>query len=134
MRRSWAVVAAVFLVAVFVVAGCGGSKPRTYDAGRSLTSLAAGGWKAARAPGRSDTVAHVRQVDYLETVAPDGQRLDLQFLEAPDQATRELEATRAKTRGFKGTTVGNVLVIPAVDPTRAVPSLDLASLRSLLRS
>ncbi|MCA1683007.1 MAG: hypothetical protein LC685_03300 [Actinobacteria bacterium] len=126
-------VAAVVAALALLAAGCGGKPPQTYDAGRSLASLVAGGWKADRAPGMPDTLAGVRQVDYLETSAPDGRRIDLQFLESPAAAARERDAAAARTKGFRGTVAGNVVVLP-VPATTAAPGDDLAYLKSLLRT
>ncbi|MFN2607919.1 MAG: hypothetical protein ABR511_08475 [Acidimicrobiales bacterium] len=124
---------ALALTVALVAAGCGGGSPRTYDAGRSLPSLLGGGFAAERAPGMPDTLAGVRQVDYLQTTAPDGRRIDLQFLETPAAAAREHDAAAARTRGFHGAVAGNVLVLP-VPATTAVPGDDMSYLKSLLRT
>lgn len=132
MKRTCAVVVAVALFAA--LGACSGSKPATYDAGRSMVSLVNGGWKATRPSAPPDPGARVVQVDYLEATAPDGVGVDLRFLDSPAAAATEIELARARTKGFAGTTAGNIVVIPIPDPTTAVPAVDVASLMSLVRT
>jgi hypothetical protein len=125
--------ATVVVVAVGT-AGCSGSTNRVYDAERSKTSLEGAGWAVRRPTGTPTTLAGVRQVDYLETTAPDRQRVDLQFFETSTKAAEELAAAKRRDPRFKGRTIGSVLVIPALDGSRAVPGLDVAALESLLHT
>ena len=131
MRR--AIAAAGLLVLLLVLSGCGGDSP-TYDAGRSLPSLQRVGWTVSRTPGPPRTEAGVRQVDYLETTAPDRRRIDLQFLETPAAAAAELAARRQRDPAVPATTIGNVVVIAAGEGAAPVPPTDLASLRDRLRT
>ena len=129
MRRSVAAIALAVLAA-----GCGGPGPRAYDAGRSAASLQRVGWAVTMAADPPPTLAGGRQVGYLETTAPDTRRIDLQFLETPEAATAELAAHRRRAATFAGTTVGNVLVIPAAGRDDRVPEVDLAALRNRLQT
>ena len=127
MRRS---VAAIALL--LVATGCAGESPKTYDPGRSAASLERVGWVVDPVAPPSTTAGGQRPLAYLETTAPDRRRIDLQFLESPEAATAELAARRRQAPGFGGTTVGNVVVIPAGERTDDVPDADLALLRSRL--
>lgn len=132
MRRS--IAAAGLLGLLVLLWGCGGDSPKTYDAGRSLPSLQRVGWTVSRAPGPPQTEAGVRQVDYLETTAPDRRRIDLQFLETPAAATAELAARRERNPAVPATTIGNVVVIAAGEGVGPLPPADLAALRDRLRT
>lgn len=123
------------LATVVVLAGaCSGSKPRTYDAGRSVVSLRAGGWTAERPPAAPAATVPAGQVDQVSTTAPDTRRFDLHFMTTPAAADTELRADRSRNKDFEGVSVGNVVVVPVPDASRAVPGPDLSSLRSLLRT
>lgn len=122
------------MAVVAVVAGCARSDTRTYDPDRSVMSLRQVGWVVSRVAPPPETVGGGRQLAYLETTAPDRRRIDLQFLEGAGGATAELTVRRRRNPGFAGTTIGNVLVIPAGERADAVPEPDLAVLRSRLRT
>lgn len=119
---------------LLLIAGCGGDSPKTYDAGRSLPSLQQVGWVVARAPGAPATETGARQVDYLETTAPDRRRIDLQFFETPAAAADELVVRRQRDPSLPATTIGNVLVVAVGDDAEPVPAADLDSLRGRLRT
>lgn len=122
------------MAVVAVVAGCARSDTRTYHPDRSVRSLTQVGWVVTRVATPPETVGGGRQLAYLETIAPDRRRIDLQFLEGAGGATEELTARRRRNPGFAGTTIGNVLVIPAGEGADEVPEPDLAVLRSRLRT
>ena len=85
----------LFLVALtlgVVVFGCSSPKSDVYDATRSAASLQNAGWKAKSAAGMPNTISGVRQEGYLETTAPDGTRIDIQFLGDGVKAAQELKA------------------------------------------
>ena len=121
----------IVLLVSLLIAGCGSSKPDMYDAGRSATSLGAAGWRAKSVAGMPNTLAGVRQVGYLEMTAPDGTRIDIQFLEDAAKAVQEFKAIEAKDPKFVGITAGNALVFPA-DMKHAIPKPDLDRLVRLL--
>ena len=78
-----------------------------------------------------NTYTGARQVAYIEARAPDGAQIDMQLLETSDKASAELSA--ATHHGYRGTAIGNVLVVAHVTGT-TVPSSDVDALRSLLRT
>lgn len=124
-----------FLVALTLGAaliGCGSSTSDVYDATRSASSLQSAGWKAEPVDGMPNTIAGVQQEGYLETTAPDGTRIDVQFLEDGGKATQELNAVMAQYPTFLGVTIGNSLIF-AADPATSVPAADLEVLSTLLR-
>ena len=126
----------LFLVALtlgVVVFGCSSPKSDVYDATRSAASLQTAAWKAKPAAGMPNTISGVRQEGYLETTAPDGTRIDIQFLEDGAKAAQELKAVMGQDATFVGATIGNSLVF-AADTTKAVPKPDLDALSTLLRN
>ena len=120
----------VLLVSTLMV-GCGSSKPGVYDTGRSAAALGAAGWRAKSVAGMPNTLAGVRQVGYLEMTAPNGTRIDIQFLEDATKAVQEFKAIEAKDPKFVVVTAGNALVFSA-DPKTAIPKPDLDRLVRLL--
>ena len=126
----------LFLVALtlgVVVFGCSSPKSDVYDATRSAASLQIAAWKAKPVAGMPHTISGVRQEGYLETTAPDGTRIDIQFLEDGAKAAQELKAVMGQDATFVGATIGNSLVF-AADTTKAVPKPDLDALSTLLRN
>ena len=115
-----------------VVFGCSSPKSDVYDATRSAASLQTAAWKAKPVAGMPNTISGVHQDGYLETTAPDGTRIDVQFLEDGARAAQELKAVIAQDPTFVGATVGNAIVF-AADTTRTVPKADLDALSNLLR-
>jgi len=119
------------LVTMLAIAGCGGASSGTvYEAQSTARSLQAAHWSARAVAGMPDTFTNARQVAYLETVAPDGSAIDLQFLETSALAVAEL--TAARQHGFSGTTIANAIVVAHTSGT-TVPPGDLDALRSLMR-
>jgi hypothetical protein len=124
-KRSWLVAGAM------LVAACGSAAPATYDAAHTASAMKASGWTARSTAGMPDTYTGAKQVGYLETVAPDGAMIDLQFLASPSQASAEY--TAAHQHGYNGAAVGNVLVV-AHTTGQPVTSIDLDAVKSLLKS
>ncbi len=122
----------VAAMALLLAAACTREAPSTYDPDRSAESLERVGWVVNRVAPPPQAAGGGRPLAYLETTAPDRRRIDLQFLETPEAATAELAARRRLMLGFGGTTVGNVVVIPAGERTDDVPDANLALLRSRL--
>ena len=123
----------IVLLMSLLMVGCGSSKPDVYDAGRSATALGAAGWRAKSVAGMPNTLAGVRQVGYLEMTAPDGTRIDVQFLEGATKAVQEFKAIEAKDHKFVAITAGNALVFSA-DMKHAIPKPDLDRLLRLLHN
>ena len=115
-----------------LMVGCGSSKPDAYDAGRSIATLRAAGWRPKSVAGMPNTLSGVRQVGYLEVTAPDGTRIDIQFLEDTTKAVLERKAVEAEDKKFIGSTARNALVF-AADLKHAIAQPDLDRLTKLLR-
>ena len=115
-----------------LMVGCGSSKPDAYDAGRSIATLRAAGWRPKSVAGMPNTLSGVRQVGYLEVTAPDGTRIDIQFLEDTTKAVLERKAVEAEDKKFIGSTARNALVF-AADLKHAIAKPDLDRLTRLLR-
>lgn len=128
-------VGAIMLLALVTACGGGaaGSDAKTYDVQASLASLKAAGWTVAEAPGMPDTLTQARQVGYLEAIAPDGQKIDMQFLEIGAKATAELAAVQKQSASFRGTTIANVMVFSHAMGDTEVPAADLDALQKLLK-
>ena len=134
-RYTGAMIAAMV---VLLLAACSGAAAtpgaQVFDAKASVASLRAAGWTANEAPGMPDTLSKFKQVGYLETTAPDGQQIDMQFMEDAPKAEAELAAVVTKSPTFKGATIGNVMVVERSSMGAApVPAADLAALRKLLK-
>ena len=130
-RKGAASLFNVLLISTLMV-GCGSSKPDVYDAGRSIATLKAAGWRPKSVAGMPRTLSGVRQVGYLELTAPDGTRIDIQFLEDAAKAVQELKAVEAEDKKFVGSSARNALVF-AADLKHAIAKPDLDRLTSLLR-
>ncbi len=65
-----------------------------------------------------------QQVGYLETTAPDGELIDLQFFGSPEEAQGELEETKIQEAPFDGTAEGNVSFFGPQDEETAVVSAE----------
>jgi hypothetical protein len=76
--------------------------------------------------------ADLTEVGYLETEAPDGETIGLQFLESSEEAQLELEATMEEESPFNGTTEGNVLIFGIESESAEVTQENLEALRDLL--
>ena len=130
--------AVITVVIVLLLAACRSAtttqSPQAFDVKASLASLQAAGWTAKEAPGMPDTVSKFKQVGYLETTAPDGQQIDMQFMEDTPKAAAELAAVAAKSPSFQGATIGNVMVVSHSSMgDKPVPAADLDALRKLLK-
>lgn len=130
LRADAARAAAAVAVAI-AFAACGGSTSAPYAANPTIASLQAAHWTARLTAGMPDTYTGARQVAYIEARAPDGAQIDMQLLETADKAGAELSA--AERHGYRGTAIGNVLVVAHVTGA-TVPSSDVDALRGLLRS
>ncbi len=51
----------------------------------------------------------MRLVGDLAATAPDGEPIELEFYESPENAQGELDETKKQEAPFEGTTVGNVM-------------------------
>lgn len=148
MKRRTALLMALLATIATVLAACGGeettdgeeepvweaSAGEPYNAGDSGASLQDAGWSPTEAEGVDVYAEDAEEVGYLETIAPDGESVDLQFLATPEQAESELQATREQEDPFDGTTIGNVLVFDSADAESAeVSEENLQALEELLR-
>ena len=127
----WIVVVLAFLT------GCSGAAPtlapQVFDVKATAASLQAAGWMAQEAPGMPDTLSKFKQTGYLETTAPDGQQIDMQFMEDGAKAGAELAAVLKQAPAFKGTTIGNVMVFSHPTGDVTLPASDLDALRKSLK-
>jgi hypothetical protein len=134
------VVMLVALIMVFAVS-CGGesttpqggeSSGTPYDPSATATSLQEAGWQVSDQEESPGTYADVTEVGYLEAEAPDREPIGLQFLESPEEAQLELEATVEEESPFDGSTEGNVLVFGLESESAEVTPENLEALRELL--
>ncbi len=109
----------------------GGGSP--YQANASMSSLRDAGWQATEAPEEApDPNTGVRLAGYLQTTAPDGEPIDLEFYESPEDAQAELpEAMKEGVLG--GTTVENVLAYDVENEFGQLSPENLEALRTLLK-
>lgn len=123
------------LTLVAMLAACGGSKTpaKVYDVGLSSTAIQKAGWKATETKGMPDTLTKAKQVSYLETIAPDGQKLDVQFFEDAKNAEDELAAAQKQDASFHGDTFRNAIIFSHADGKTAAPSADVDALHNLLQ-
>ncbi|HVF02672.1 MAG TPA: hypothetical protein VNA27_15220 [Rubrobacteraceae bacterium] len=135
---------AVMLVALIVVftASCGGesttpqgdeSSGTPYSPSATATSLQEAGWHVLDQEESPGTYADVTEVGYLETEAPDGEPIGLQFLESPAEAQLELDATVEEESPFDGTTDGNVLIFGLESESAEVTPENLEALQGILK-
>ena len=141
MRPRRLAVMLVTLIMVFTVS-CGGestapqggeSSGTPYSPSATATSLQEAGWQVLDQEESPGVYADVTEVGYLETEAPDGEPVGLQFLESAEEAQLELEATVEEESPFDGTTEGNVLVFGIEAESAEVTPENLEALRELLR-
>ncbi|MCA1715523.1 MAG: hypothetical protein LC781_01260 [Actinobacteria bacterium] len=134
------VVMLVALIMVFAVS-CGGesttpqggeSSGTPYDPSATATSLQEAGWQVSDQEESPGTYADVTEVGYLEAEAPDAEPIGLQFLESPEEAQLELDATVEEESPFDGTTEGNVLIFGIESESAEVTPENLEALRELL--
>lgn len=128
------------LIVVFTVS-CGGesatpqggeSSGTPYSPSATATSLQEAGWQVLDQEESPGVYADVTEVGYLETEAPDGETIGLQFLESSEEAQLELEATVEEESPFNGTTEGNVLIFGIESESAEVTQENLEALRELL--
>ena len=136
--------AAIAVTLVSILSACGGtmgsgggettaSEGNPYHVSASAASLRDAGWKVTEnAEDVPEPYTNVRLVGYLETSAPDGEPIDLEFYESPENAQGELpEAQKEDAPG--ATTVGNVLVYDDNNDTGLVSPENLAALQTTLK-
>lgn len=122
---------AIFAV-VAAVAGCGSAPGAVFDATRSQAALRRAGWMATSGAGMADTYSHVPQTAFLSLVAPNGDRLEVQFLASAGDAAKELSAAHSVAPAFHGRVIGNALVFASPDGTTTAKDGDIAALTPLL--
>jgi hypothetical protein len=131
----------VALIMVFAVS-CGGesttpqggeSSGTPYSPSATATSLQEAGWQVLDQEESPGVYADVTEVGYLEAEAPDGEPIGLQFLESPEEAQQELDATVEEESPFDGTTDGNVLIFGIESESAEVTPENLEALQGLLR-
>jgi hypothetical protein len=131
----------VALIIVFAVS-CGGesatsqggeSSGTPYSPSATTTSLQEAGWQVLDQEESPGIYADVTEVGYLETEAPDGEPIGLQFLESPEEAQLELDATVEEESPFDGTTDGNLLIFGLESESAEVTPENLEALQGLLR-
>ncbi len=111
--------------------GSGGGYP--YQASASMSSLRDAGWQVTDAPEEApDPNTGVRLAGYLQTTAPDGEPIDLEFYENPEDA--RAEQSEAMSEGLLGATaVENVLAYDVENEFGQVSPENLQALQTLLR-
>jgi hypothetical protein len=117
-----------------LASACGGSSNgAAYSPKASRASLTAAGWHVATSRGMKP-ISGGRQLGYLITTSPSGAQIDIQFLESPDRAKKELAAVRSTDPKFRGTTIGSALVLShnAMGDTVISPST-IRQLKKLLK-
>ncbi len=109
----------------------GGGNP--YEASASMASLRGAEWQVTDAPEEApDPNAGVRLAGYLQTSAPDGEPIDLEFYENPEDA--QAEQSEAMSEGLLGATaVENVLAYDVENEFGQVSPENLQALQTLLR-
>lgn len=129
MPNRWVVGIGSVIASAALLSACG-SGPTVYDAGNTASAMRDAGWTAKSTAGMT-TYTGARQVAYLETVAPDGAQIDLQFLASASDASAEYAA--AQPHGYGGAVVANVLIV-AHTTYQTVTSGDLNDVEGLLRT
>ena len=128
MPNRWVAAMGSVAASVVLLAACSG--PTVYDAGNTASAMRDAGWTAKSTAGMK-TYTGARQVAYLETVAPDGAQIDLQFL--PSASDASAEYTAAHSHGYGGAAVANVLIV-AHTTYQTVTAGDLNDVEGLLRT
>ncbi len=144
--RILLVIAAVLvLLAILLVWAFGGmlwssgEQPSTSEGGNpyqvnaSMSSLRDAGWEATEAPEEApEPSTGVPLVGYLQTTAPDGEPIDLEFYQNPDDAQNELpELMREEAPG--ATRVENVLAYYVENELGQISPENLQALQNLLK-
>ena len=138
-QRCLAVMLLTLIVAFTVSCGRESTTPQggessgsPYSPSATATSLQEAGWQVLDQEESPGVYADVTEVGYLETEAPDGEPIGLQFLESAEEAQLELEATAEEESPFDGTTEGNVLIFGIESESAEVTPENLEALRELL--
>lgn len=119
------------------VSGCGGdrtSDPAPASSSAITQRLVSAGWQTRSVTGMPRTLSGAVQRLYLQTTAPDGSQVDLQFFADHDQAESERRAAERKLPGFHATSIANAIAFSRGDGRRTVARSALAALRRLLPS
>jgi hypothetical protein len=141
LKQRCSAVMLLTLIVAFTVS-CGGesttpqggeSSGSPYSPSATATSLQEAGWQVLDQEDSPGVYADVTEVGYLETEAPDGEPIGLQFLESTEEAQLELEATAEEESPFDGTTEGNVLIFGIESESAEVTPENFEELRGLLR-
>lgn len=126
----------VLALVMSTIVGCGSGSDTSADPSASVAAaikrLKGAGWKPRSVKGVPRTVTGAPQRFYLQTTAPDGTQIDLQFFATPDQAQAERTAVVTKFKGFRATAVGNAIAFSRATGKRTIPPADLDALRKLL--
>lgn len=96
-----------------------------------MKALRAAGWAVTASKG--GTVSKVQQTGFLELRAPDGTKIDLQFIDSDSAASSEYAAAVKALDHFKGAVDHNAIIFLAPLGKGSPPPADVAALRSLLR-
>lgn len=127
------IAAAGLLIAALAAGGCGsggsGGPPSRSTVTSSLTGA---GWQVKSVNGMPKTVTGKPQLFYLQTTAPDGAQIDMQFFADHDQASEERVAAQKQIKGFRATAVGPAIVFSRGTGRKAVPNQDLTAAQKLL--
>ena len=132
MRWQTLLLMVVGTTLVVILMGCGdgttasgggestASSGNPYDVRASMASLQEAGWQATETEDAPEPYTGARLVGYLETTAPDGEPIDLEFYESPGDAQGEVDETKKQEPPFEGTAEGNVMVYDSDNDTGAV--------------
>jgi hypothetical protein len=129
----------LFLVLLTIaLLACGSESNTTSDLSASAPSvvsqLTRPGWKANSVKGMPQTVSGAPQRLYLQTTAPDGTAIDIQFFAGAREADAERKAVVAKFKGFQATTVARAIAFSRGTGKQIVPATDLKALHRILES
>ncbi len=127
--------AALIVSSALIVSACGSSgrgkasTPRS-SAGAIEAKLKHAGWQAQMVVGMPHTLTGLPQLFDLQTVAPDGARINLQFFSSPAHAAAEDAAAVKRLRISNATSIGDAFV--RGDGAAALTGVDVTRLRRLL--
>jgi hypothetical protein len=140
LKQGLLAVTLLTLIMVFAIS-CGGdsttqqggeSSGTPYSQSATATSLQEADWQVLDQEESPGVYADVTEAGYLETEAPDGEPIALQFLGNAEEAQTELDATAEEEAPFDGTTEGNVLIFGLESESAEVTPENLEELRGLL--
>ncbi len=122
------------LIVVLQLVGCrsdGTDHPASHFTAEPTTkTLRGAGWTVTASKG--GTVSKVKQTGFLKLRAPDGTKIDVQFIDSDAAASSEYAAAVKALDGFKGTVDHNTIIFLAPLGKGSPPPADVAALRSLL--